>query len=260
MQTYDAGQSFSLTLDLSLVTSPTSATYGITDQAGVILVTDTTLPVTPTDTSVSIPIDATLTNLEAGARRKMLVITLVVTNDEVLREKIVERVVVQDLSTLTIPGESFQSVNEAALRSMDIPQVSNWESASYEERHKALIEAAYRIKKIRFDLDRDVEASFPEFDLEEGEHLFDDMTQADFALLPAKFIDDLTAAQILEADDILGYGSSAASKRQEGILSDSVGETSQMFRTGKPVTTEVCSRAYRQLNRWMSARWSICRG
>lgn len=260
MQTYDAGQSFSLTHNLTLVESPTGASYGITDQAGVILKPDTALPVAVEDTSVTIPIEADLTQLDAGTRRKMLVITLVVNDADGVTEKFVEQVVIQDLTTLAIPGESFQTVNEAVLRSMDIPQVSNWESADYSERHKALIEAAYRIKKMRFDLDREFDASFPEFDLEAGEHLFEDMTKADFDRLPVKFLNDLFTAQILEADDILSYGNSAASKRKDGILSDTVGETSQMFRTGKPIATEVCTRAYQQLNRWMSAGWSVCRG
>ncbi len=260
MKIFDAGESFSLTIDISRVANPVSATYEIADQTGVNLLPETSLTVYGDDESLEIPITSDLTTLDADTRRRVLVVTLQVRGSDDIFIKFSESILIQDLEKLDIPRESFQTVNQANMLAMDVFQIDNWLAASDEDRRKALIEAAHRIKTLRFDMTDWLDDEHVTFEGVQGGFAFEVMARETFDSLPKPFIHDLLMAQIIEADEILGYGATAESKRHSGILSDTVGETSQMFRSGKPVHTGICMRAFRYLTRWTSRSWSINRG
>lgn len=260
MNIFDAGESFSLSIDISRVANPASATYEIADQTGVILLPETSLTVYGDDASLEIPITTDLTTLDTLERRRILVVALQVLGEDGDFIKFSESILIQDLKKLDIPRESFQTVNHANMLAMDVFQIDNWLSATDEDRRKALIEAAHRIKTLRFDITDDLGDDHVTFEGIQGGFAFEVMSREVFESLPKPFLDDLMIAQIIEADEILGYGSTAESKRHSGILSDTVGETSQMFRSGKPIHTGICMRAFRYLTRWTSRSWRINRG
>lgn len=260
MKTFDAGESFSLKIDISQVENPTSATYEIADQTGVILSPEAPVAVYGDDTEAEIAITSELTTLGEDERRRMLVVKLTVAGSDGELIKFFESVLIQDLTKLDIPRESFQTVHEANMLAMDIYQIDNWLAAGHEDRRKALIEAAHRIKTLRFTMMDELGEDHVTWGGIQSGFAFETMTQETFDELPEPFLEDLKIAQLIEADEILGYGATAESKRRSGILSDTVGETSQMFRTGKPVHTGICMRAFRYLTRWISTSWRIGRG
>lgn len=260
MKIVDAGDSFSLSIDISRVENPASATYEIADQTGVIRLPETVLKVYGDDESVDIPITSELTTLEETERRRVLTISLEVYGENGEFVKFSESLLIQDLSKIDIPRESFQTVSQANMLAMDVFKIDNWLASSDEDRRKALIEAAHRIKTLRFDITDELGQDYIDFEGFEGSFAFEVMSRDTFEALPKPFIDDLLMAQIIEADEILGYGNTAESKRHSGILSDTVGETSQMFRSGKPVHTGVCMRAFRYLTRWTTRSWRLNRG
>lgn len=266
MKIYDAGESFALKIDITQVGIPTSATYRVVDQAGVILVPESPIEVYGDDDVVEIQITSDLTNVPDVERRKMLVAHLTVTGEDGERFVFSESVLIQDLSKLLIPSESFQTVNEASMVAMDIFNLPNWEASDRETRRKALIEATHRIKRMRFDLTKDVSGQdyidHPSWLLtdNEGDYAgFDEMSEADFNALPTLFLHDLKVAQVVEADAVLGL-ETPESKRASGVMSDTVGETSQMFRAGRPLDLPVSKRAMRYLSRWLERQWRIRRG
>lgn len=270
MKTYDAGESFNLTIDITPVGVPTSATYRVLDQAGVIVVDATVLTVYGDDESLSIPITSAITTLTEGVRRRLLDVHLEVSGDNGELFKFRESALIQNLTNLLIPAESFQSVNEATLIAMDIHQLDNWTASDHETRRQAMIEAAHRISLVRFIYFNDLETEFfnhvtsiDNIDLREswGNRRIElsAMTLEEFNELPERFISDLKVAQVIEADTVLGLETSE-DKRASGVLSDTVGETSQMFRTGKPMSAVICKRAMRRLSRWIDSTWRAGRG
>lgn len=266
MKTYDAGESFALKMDITQVDVPTSATYRVVDHAGVVLVPDTPIEVYGDDEHLEIVISSDLTEVAPGQRRKLLRVMLTVVGQDEELFKFSESVLIQALNKLLIPAESFQTVNEASMIAMDVFNLPNWEGSDRELRRKALIEAAHRIKRMRFDLTKDVSGQdyidHPSWLLtdNEGDYAgFDGMSESDFNALPTTFLHDLKVAQVVEADAVLGL-ETPESKRASGVLSDTVGETSQMFRSGRPIDLPVSKRTLRYLSRWLLNRWSIGRG
>jgi len=266
MKTYDAGESFALKMDITQVDVPTSATYRVVDHAGVVLVPDTPIEVYGDDEHLEIVISSDLTQVAAGERRKLLRVMLTVVGQDDELFKFSESVLIQALNKLLIPAESFQTVDEASMIAMDVFNLPNWEVANRELRRKALIESAHRIKRISFNLtDSHVGQDYiehPNWLLtdDSGAYAgFDAMTEVDFNALPTLFLHDLKIAQVVEADAVLGL-ETPESKRASGVLSDTVGETSQMFRSGRPIDLPVSKRTLRYLSRWMLNRWSIGRG
>lgn len=260
MQTYDAGETLVLTIDISQVESPASATYRVVDQAGVTVVVDEPLTLTE-GTTIDVALDSSITALTDGQRRKLLTVHVDVVTADSVKTRFTEAVIVQDQTALLIPSESFQTVDEAVLVGMDIIQLDNWESADRESRRKALIEAAHRIKQLRFSVFEEINDDWVNWDSLFGDTIsvFDEMSAEAFMSLPPLFLQDLKRAQVVEADAALGLDS-PENKRASGILSDTVGETSQMFRTGKPVDMVISKRSLRYLTRWLKSKWSIVRG
>ena len=88
---------------------------------------------------------------------------------------------------------------------------------------------------------------------------FEDMTKAQFEDLPPRFLRDVKLALVVEANEVLGV-ESAQEKRRSGVLSDTVGETSQMFRSGRPMDTIIGNRAMSHVKRWVDTAWRVRRG
>lgn len=258
MTTYGAGEAFTLNIDISRATAPIAATYRIVDQAGSDVVPEAPLVVSEEATTVSVAISSDITTLEPGVRNRLIKVIVEVSSNSGDKLRFVETVVIRDHTIMNVPAESFVTLDEATLLAMDIHQLDNWEMFSAgEDRMKALMEAAHRIRQLRFKLKSDT-FEFPDFPVDE---IFDPskLTLEEFESLPQEFLDDLKLAQVVEADAALSLDS-PEHKRASGILSDTVGETSQMFRTGRPLDLVVSKRALRYLARWLETTWSISRG
>lgn len=89
------------------------------------------------------------------------------------------------------------------------------------------------------------------------------MTAEIFGHYPQAFRDGLMRAQVYEADAVLSAlangGLTPAAKRDAGILSETVGESSMMFRPGRPLTTPVCPQAMREIRAYLNTATAITR-
>jgi hypothetical protein len=154
------------------------------------------------------------------------------------------------LDPLVIPTTSFQSYNEANLTATTMPDLDGWNAASKDARIAALSEARDRLCRLVYadDVYSDIEWQSrvelsSEIDL-------DDLTAPEFANLDAKFKTLLKKAQIVEADDVL-TGDPVSEKREDGLMSETIGESSMMFRPGRPARFPVSRRTMTMLSRYI---------
>lgn len=176
---------------------------------------------------------------------------------------------------LIVGLNSFQTLTQADLLSLEIPNVSGWAAASEHEKITALIEARVRICQLRFtligsninfgqdNLNYVPEGSWPTPYAGPGMFMFNGnlalMTPANFVRLPPRFKTALSKAQVAEADAILG-GDPVETRRQEGMILESIGESKQMFRSAKPLDLPVSRRALKYLSPFVTFSKHIGRG
>lgn len=114
---------------------------------------------------------------------------------------------------------SYQTFGEAQILAASISNLQDWQLIPVEDKISALATAFRKIGKFDFMVD-DKEI----FDL-------NSMSVEEFNSLNSDFVDCIKRAQIVEANSVSGYNSAEDMKRNN-ILSYTIGETSQMFKTG----------------------------
>jgi hypothetical protein len=76
------------------------------------------------------------------------------------------------------------------------------------------------------------------------------LTPAQLAKLYVPMLDGLKKAQLVEADEILN-GDPSIKARQRGLISETVGESSQFYRQGMPLDLPIAPAAMKYLQRWV---------
>lgn len=216
---------------------PTSISYRVEDEDGVEIVADTAHTFDPDDTEMSIVIagaDNTL-DIEDWTKMRVVIITLVADGHDYEH---VQRYIVRQGSRLAEWVNSFQTYNSALMRAFDITQTPGWDIADEDTRQTALIEAYENIGKIKFNGDAFYGDS-------EGFYI-GGLADTEINNLSEAFVEALKRAQILEADYLLG-SEMVEDKRRGGLMSETVGESSNMFRPGKPIVLPVSNRAMKAL-------------
>ncbi|MEO9387051.1 hypothetical protein [Chromobacterium phragmitis] len=136
------------------------------------------------------------------------------------------------------PGRnSVLSLHAANALSLSM-QLDGWSAADDARKTPALLEAWRRMRQLTFDLSG-YQDDRGEVD-QSGPFTLNDATRP-LHTLPSRFIDALSVAQLLEADTILG-GEPLQDKRLGGLMSETTGESSMMFRPGKPLEMPVSRR------------------
>jgi hypothetical protein len=85
-----------------------------------------------------------------------------------------------------------------------------------------------------------------------------EMTEEYFESFPLHFITALRRAQIAEANEVLSLGD-PSDKRKVGIMSETIGESSMMFRVGKPLELGLSHAALSILKGYVRTRISTTR-
>jgi hypothetical protein len=157
---------------------------------------------------------------------------------------------------------SFQTYPEAIQLSREIPGLVAWGAKTDIERSAALVEAYERLIRLGYRIPRPEVDTMDRIDsglaLDLSPRHWEIMTIGDFDGLPARFTRALRKAQIAEAEDILG-GDVIAGRRKAGLLSESVGESSMMFRTGKPLNLGISGAALAYLTGYINIRMTTVR-
>lgn len=228
---------------------PNTIDYRILDSAGTEILASTSLVYALDDAEVEISIPANLNTL-SGINRDIrnVELTLVTDNATIVLNR---RYVVETLNTLTVDENTFMLLDEALLLALDIPNTQSWDAATRLEQTAALKSAYANVSALNFQLDED------DFELETFR--YQDLTATQIAALPAAFVSALKKAQVSECDYILG-GEWIEDKRRDGLMSETIGESSNMFRPGKPLKMSVSSGAMHHLRGYIYFSQAIGRG
>jgi hypothetical protein len=243
-----------------------SIKYRVTDANGVELVAMTTLAgFTPSDIEAVISISAALNTLAAGVVRDLRAVELqcvIDSNTSILRASYA----IEASDPLVVGVNSFQSLAQAEFRAQVMPNLNAWNAADTQSRVQALIDARLHICQLNFYTSinnrlwgQDSLNFVPEgsvvTNFVANSYLYGGnlsfLTPDQFAKLPPLLLAALYPAQIAEADFILG-GSPIEQRRQSGLHSDTIGESRQTFRTGKPLELPVCRRALSYLSMFIT--------
>lgn len=161
---------------------------------------------------------------------------------------------------LALMVNSFQSVEAAELTARDLPNITSWAIADAEQRQAALITAYARLTRIPMKYDIPLETGairHPEDFYVILPRDWVEFTEAEFLELPADFRRALRRAQVIEANDLL-VGDDAKAKQRMGILSETIGESSMMFKSGT-LDMSVSREALKALSGYVYYNFRIAR-
>lgn len=218
--------------------------YRVTDQEGVERVALTALPNVEGAESADVIVQAVINALAADATRELRTVELHVTTPGGVIV-LTSHYFIDSGATLTVMGNSFQTLAQALMRSAEIANIAAWDSASDSEKIRALSEAYRALGKLSYRYDRSASQSQLRDKVWLPSSILD-LSLAEFQALDPKFRTALCIAQVIEADALLG-GSDVSNLRREGLMSATVGEVSQMFRPGKPLILPVARRTLQAL-------------
>ncbi len=240
--------------------SATGIQYRVTKQDGTELLAKTPLVgYVAGDVTATVTVSAlvnTLANATAGRELRMIEL-FVTTADGIV--KVEYSYVIEAEALLAVGVNSFQSYGSALMTAYELPNVEGWNQAVKLNRVNALIAAWRNIGKLHLQ-DSVVTAMnrLGASQLMPNENVTA-MTADEYSTLSLEMRNALSRAQILEADFLLG-GDEVGDIRRSGIMSATVGESSQFFRPAKPLEAAVCKRAMRELSAYiLSPRRALAR-
>lgn len=151
---------------------------------------------------------------------------------------------------------SFQSLRQAYLTALSLPGTTFWNTASEDDRVTAMIEARLRICSLQF---RDVTLGQAYLSEEKMVGDLSRLSPSEFKELTARLRKALCMAQIAEAEEILSDGGEANSARRSGLISQTIGETQDVYRSSKPIDMQVSKSALRYIGEYISLNMKVGR-
>lgn len=270
MQTHASGSAVLVSVDLTSVTGsalvPTALAWRVLDEAGTVIQDWQDIPVNGSEVAtVSVTIAGAFNILTPPATRGIRTVLLRVTTDsgEFLLSS---DVMLQTISALAPWHNSFQTYQQALLATHDYPEVamSAWvRTSDRAERERAMIQShrAILMLPIYVGLD-DFSAPLSADSLKkvvDGRLALRDLALDDHAFISARLLHALRHAQVLEANEALNADPVVLARRN-GLMSLTVGESSQFFGASKPLENPMLSKpALDLLQPWLSYRVRIGR-
>ena len=138
--------------------------------------------------------------------------------------------------------------------------LDTWDEQEDGRKQGALREAWNRLSRIPFIPWREFETvpQNVERELSSGDFALNQITLEAWNALPSVFRDAVKRAQLIEAAVILD-GDPTWDRRQDGLISKTVGESSEMFSSKKPAFSTISPKAYREVSGYIRRRISIGR-
>lgn len=227
--------------DAKNIVTPTSASYAVYDEDDNEIVASTSLDLTgnPRGAQITLSVadNAVASNIGRAFRR--LVLTYTVSNGNTFERE--ENFVLENSGLIQVGQNSFATYGSLILTSQDVSNIGAFHDATISDQRAALINAWYNIGDVplkNLGLDQDYGSR--------------QLTESLIGELSAPILTKLKRAQIIEADFILG-GNPVEDRRRTGMISDSSGESTQFFRTSRPVELPICkaaANALRGLVKW----------
>lgn len=245
MQNYAPGSAVSVTFSLQneagQTLEPTALRWRVLDENDVVLVDWTPLaPPVPYQDTLELAIEPAATGLATGETRGLRSIELEVTTTAG-SVTLSEQILIQAITILRVGVNSFSTYGRAILTAETFTEqtVAGWHRETRrEERERALEEAHDAIMRMPLFV--------------RGRPMREVIELGGYETLDDRLKGALRRAQMLEASEILNADPTMMARRN-GLLSMTVGESSQYFGTAKPFETPVMSRqAIRALSPWIS--------
>ena len=267
MKTYPVGVAVTVTIPLvdfnGDPVTPTGLSYVVYDEFMDDLA-DADVPVEEGMTDVAITVLGDANRLASGATAGIRTVVLeIVTEGGTFR--VDQTYKIRSNINLVLLTNSFQSYGLAQLTASDMPRLFGWEGADDAARQGALIEAFERLTRIGYRVRRPQDIDFQNTigeinDLEDiiEPRAWPVMDPSRWNNLPQHFRKALCRAQVLEANEIL-RGDVVGEKRRSGLLSESIGESSMMFRSGKPLQLGISGPALEALTGYVNIRMTLTR-
>lgn len=255
MSTYEPDTDVILDFALDIAGEPDNVQVVVEDEEGYLMASTqiSGVLVDVTGNVARVTVQAAANALPAGHSRGHRIVMLSYSADE---EFAGTRQVEQDYALetglpLTLQVNSFQTYNQALALAAEIHDLASFTGASREARIRALKDAWRGLVTLNYSFDPtddqtrivDAPGRVP-WDLSE-------ISAEEFDGLDPRLQLGLKRAQIIEANELIA-GGGAAKRRLDGILSSTIGETSQMFRIGKPREHAVSPRALKELRGFTS--------
>ncbi|HCJ9817248.1 TPA: hypothetical protein NWA32_004170 [Escherichia coli] len=256
MDKFLAGAPVTLTIPLQDRLGNTVAALGVEfevlDRAGA--VKQARQAVTVSGNSVEVTVTSATNELADGVPRDLRTVKLYCQIDG--GEQTISRSYAVEAEAILIVGvNSFQTLEEAELTAMDIFDMGDWDVMDDDDKIRALIDARTRICGMTFNLldlyrPQDNVSYVPEgvIGISKGvspwniKNQLGDITIEQYNLLPEKFKQALRLAQVADAAATLSPDP-VEQKRAKGLILDTIGETKQMFSSGRPVSSPVAKKA-----------------
>ncbi|SYO79866.1 hypothetical protein [Klebsiella pneumoniae] len=269
---FESNQTVNMTFSVDMMTVDT-LTYSVFDNAGNTLLSEQ--PATlDSDYSVQVAIPAEVNQIgdaDRALRRVKLKATTGTTTVEF------ENVyVLLNNFELAVFEQSFATLDDAAMYAIDMVKGDVILNMSRVQLRRLLIEATVRLKQMPFSIRRIFGVDYDDYDRpmnmlnvhnvywgQEGQYRMDlidwsKMSPELYAGLPDDFKKTLLVATVNEVAEIASTTDSQ-SARDEGIVSESIGETTIAYRQGKAANLTVNRTTWRLLVKYLNNRTVVRR-
>lgn len=167
-----------------------------------------------------------------------------------------------DVSYILYPRErlivglnSFQTQSQAMLTASATHDVDAFITSTPAQRVAGLVEARNRICQLSF-----VDATWGQSYLSNGQHVeLHRITPRQFDALTERFKAALRKAQVAEANVVLGGGDVIEQMRQQGLTSQTIGETHETYRNVTPLNMLVSKVTLRYLSEFLASNKKLTR-
>jgi hypothetical protein len=261
METYSVGANVSVTFSLAGL-APTELKYRVRHQSGNVISGPVALAL-PAGNTITFEIAGSNNLIFNPVEARTVVLSVVNAHGTIELE---QNYLVAKSRRLSLMENSFQTMAEALAEAAMIPNLPGWEGANDNARANAMIEAFLRLRRLGYRIRR----TAPDFDVQALFDVSDIRTiePSNWPLMtpeiwtsgryPEEFRAAIRRAQIVEANEIL-RGDLVTQKRRAGIMSESIGESSMMFRMDRPLDLGISDAALRCLQGYVQIRITLAR-
>lgn len=263
MKTFSAGNIARVPIDLVTrdgeAIVPVSASFKVYDDTGVELGSEA-IAVTGNECEIVVVVPGADNVIDAAALNGARTVVLTVVSADGQFD-LSETYLLERPGFLAVPEMSAMTVQQSVMLSATMRQVVTevWAHTDDHDRRAALMEAWSRISKFSFRPWRSTDdaAAAPDR-LLNSQFRTNELSLADWQALPEHFKTALKRAQFIEACVIL-EGDPTWDRRVDGLISKTVGESSEMFSGKKPLISSISPKALRELKGYMRRSVRIAR-
>lgn len=242
--------------------TPTAISLRVLDEDGDIIVNIPVIGFSPGDVDVTYTVSGVNNTVDAGEALCLRVVEItIVTASGTFIQSASYMIALE--TQLIIPQNSFQTYNRALVMADSILKLSNWDLADRATREIAMIEAFQKITSFRYQIDdsgwQDVShlsnfGAFAAISPQDWRYMNKDY----FDSLPDHFLTALRKTQVIEANEIMNL-SNPDDSRSAGIMSEKIGESSMMFRVGKPIELGMSKNSMKLMRGYIDSRVGLAR-